>query len=159
MKGWALCLLLFTLSVSVRAEPDPLVARLNADLMPLKDSPGSAERARIMAQLSRDLNQFYFAQNFAKARLTSRLTGVLIGRDLSDENLTPLTSAIAGALRGAIWCRIRGFNIRSSTEFRAATVQAYKALIALGVSTRDTQAVVALLFNAADWVAPPVIYR
>ena len=88
---------------------------------------------------------------------------MLAGKNLSHETLTPLTTAILGVIDSAFACRLDSSDLAQSASFRASIEQAYNALIALDVSTANTQAVMRLLYQAARPVAIspllPPLYR
>jgi hypothetical protein len=156
MKTAWLCMLLFSLAAI--AQPlgrDALVARLNADLLPLR-SPSTSEQTQVMANFATDINSHY-PKGFVARNLASALTGVLEGKDLSDETLTPLTTAMLDISDLANACRPDSCDLLKSSQFRGSIEQAFTALTALHVSVPNTQNVMWLLYRAANRIAHPIV--
>ncbi len=81
----------------------------------------------------------------------------MAGKDLSDENLTPLINGILAGFDEAYALKDTATDPLHSARYRASIEQAYAALIKLGVSERNTQALIRLLYRAADRVARPLV--
>lgn len=159
MKTAALSLLLF--SMAANAQPlshDEMVAQLNQVLLPLKsvaDLPQA--QAEIATRFVSDLARHY-VDGFAVQGLGKPLARVLAGKDLSDDTLTPLTEAILGVIDSTrAWRGDGSRGLRTSPELRASLEQAYSALTALHVSSRDTRLVIILLCNVADRLTQSVL--
>ena len=84
--------------------------------------------------------------------LAYALTSVLAGKDLSNDNLRPLTRAILEAVSSAFLCRNEHSNLRDSVQLRAAVEHAYRALLALNVTATNARVVVGSLLKAGLYV-------
>ncbi len=84
MKKESLCLLVFAIVASAqRPEHEALVARLNADLMPMKSiesSLGDPAQTRAMVRFATDVNALD-PVGFCTRRLAYALTNALAGKD------------------------------------------------------------------------------
>jgi hypothetical protein len=164
MKKQSLCLLIFA-AMATAQSPDhkELVARLTADLMPMRSiesSPDNAAQQRVMAQFATDISKLH-PPGFVSRDLAYALTSAIAGKDLSDDNLTPLVNGILANFGSALACKADICDLMKSVQFRAFTKQTLSALTALDVSARDAMGVIRLVYQAADRIvrAPASLIR
>jgi hypothetical protein len=86
-----------------------------------------------------------------------KLTSVLAGRDLSEENLRPLVEGIVGMAESAMESRNTSSPLRDSATFHSSAEKVGAALQALGVSNADIRVVGDSLFAGAERAATPPI--
>jgi hypothetical protein len=84
-----------------------------------------------------------------------KLTWVLAGKDLSEDNVKPLAEGIVGMAVSAVECRNVACQLQDSAAFRSAAETAWGALRALGVSDADLRVVTDALFRGAKAAASP----
>jgi hypothetical protein len=155
MQKRSLCLLIFT-TIAAAQSPDhkALVARLNADLLPMRSiesSPDNPAQKRVMVQFAMDISKLH-PPGFVSRDLAYALTSAIAGKDLSDENLTPLVNGILANFVIALACQANSCDLIKSVQFSASIKQTHSALTDLGVSARDAIGVVRLVYQAADRV-------
>ena len=137
-------LLLF--AVTVGAQPDryeAILTRLNRHLLPLKSMAASqgAAQEEIMRRYADEMSKLY--QTTVIPRDLSRsLTAALAGKDLTNENLMPLTRSIVAALNLAFDCReSRQCELGKLEGFRSSALGTYNALLALGAGPPQARTV------------------
>jgi hypothetical protein len=84
-----------------------------------------------------------------------KLTWVLAGKDLTEDNVKPLAEGIVGMAVSAVECRNAACPLQDSTAFRSAAEMAWGALRELGVSDADLRIVTDALFRGAKAAASP----
>jgi hypothetical protein len=84
-----------------------------------------------------------------------KLTWVLTGKDLTEDNVKPLAEGIVGMAVSAVECRNVACPLQDSTAFRNAAEMAWGALRELGVSDADLRIVTDALFRGAKAAAAP----
>jgi hypothetical protein len=160
--------------------PDPLTTK-GADGVALMRSP-SPDQERAIARLQGDLFSLT-QQRYAEIdkfkpgespwmktfqplsggwEVAYALTNVLAGKELSDTALTPLTSAMLEMMDSALDSLSNETNLQDSADFRTSVEHAYKALLALGVSSPNVQVVMEALFRRADGLSkysPRLTYK
>jgi hypothetical protein len=174
-------LLLLTATVHAQAISDAgIVARITADLLPLKSVLISGEALRdevylpaelqslvtygqnkVIQSLRKDLFQLQYQHkeredgpascaSFFSPDEGYKLTTVLAGKDLTEGNLKPLVEGIVGMAVSAI-------EHRDFAAFRDAAEKTWGALQALGVSDPDLGIVVDALFRGAKVASSPPV--
>jgi hypothetical protein len=158
MKKRSWCLLIFA-TIATAQSPDhkALVAQLSADLMPMRSiesSPDNPAQKRVMAQFAMDVSKLH-PPGFVSRNLAFALTSAISGKQLSEDNLTPLVDGILANFISALACKPDSCDLMKSVQFRASIKQSHSALRALGVSLPETQGVMRLIYQAANRVARP----
>jgi hypothetical protein len=165
MRTAVACLLVSL--VSARAQTpsvDDFISRLNADLMRLKSATaGDADLQKTVARAFReDIGKFESQRNFemkdeaavdplliagfVPGKSAERLIALLVGKNLSQANLTPLNSAILAMVESAVVCRNTHTSLKDSAQFQVAAEAAYKALPALGLHDPEVRIAMDTLF-------------
>lgn len=175
MRIGLFCWLPFVIAAHAQTAPGAdFVARLNSDLLPLgslrtgisqeqeavvqryKQDITQFERQRHMAMQPSDLVFVVPLRSFFSKEQGYQLSNALVGKDLSERKLTPLSQGILGMVESAVVCRNTGWRLQDSDEFRASAEQAFEALRALGVGSENARLVMELLFRKAIDVTRPV---
>jgi hypothetical protein len=158
MKKRSLCLLIFaTIANAQQPDSKALIARLNADLMPMRSiesSPDNPAQKHVMVQFATDISKLH-PPGFVSRDLAYALTSAIAGKDLSDDNLTPLVTGILANFVSALACKAASCDLMKSVQFSTSIKQTHSALTDLGVSAWDAIAVIRLVYQAADRVARP----
>ena len=87
-----------------------------------------------------------------------KLTSVLAGKDLSEENLMPLVEGIVGMAESAAESSATSAPLEKSVAFRTAAEKFWSALHALGVGNPDLEIVTDALFRGAKAAASPPVH-
>jgi hypothetical protein len=166
------------LAAQLTADFLPLQSAL-VDRGPLQDAVYSREelqslisysQSRVIQAYQRDIRSFEAASlreprkfgdpplafsTFASVDQAYKLTRVLAGKDLSEDNLAPLTRAITAIITSAITSRKSGASIRDSTALRDSSQQTYDALRNIGVNNRDLRIVIDAFLRGAQTLSQP----
>src|SRR5207248_2820429 len=70
-----------------------------------------------------------------------KLTSALAGKDLSEDNVTPLVEGIIGMAESAIECRNTSAPLQNSAAFRTSAEKTWTALQTLGVKNPELRVV------------------
>jgi len=94
-------------------------------------------------------------RSFFRRDQAYKLTWVLGGKDLTEDNVKPLAEGIVGMAVSAVECRNVACPLQDSAAFRNAAEMAWGALRTLGVSDADLGVVTDALFRGAKAAASP----
>lgn len=157
MRTQLRCLFLFAATVCAQTDRDEaIVKQLNEKLIQLKDIPADQvrKRAEITAGFT-DQMFMHYRSTVIQRDFARMLTSALVGKNLSHENLTPITRSIVEALNTAFKCRDTHRELGQSMRFRASATSMYNALRELRVSATEASMVTEGLLNAGSLIVNP----
>jgi hypothetical protein len=126
-----------------------IIQAYQKDLMELQFKYNRAERRPEDASLS--------FRSFFSPDQAYKVTRALAGKDLSEENLTPLVEGIVGMAKSAVECRNTSPPLQDSAAFRSSAEKAWTTLRTLGVNDTELRIVTDALFRGAKAAASPPV--